>query len=181
MKDAAEFTPELRRFLPLGEVVGAAAEDAGGDSVADMVADHVRRLAEAARDASFEPVVELLAEHEHGENLRIVASDDVIQGARGLVRESGSGGVGRRERERAEEVFKLCVGALAKSTVAAYGGVTSLQLEVLEAKHGSRRRRIELRDDSLKRRLASISNETLSSVESGASCGEGRDGTCEVD
>lgn len=174
---AAEFTPQLRRFLPLGAAVSEAIEDADGASVPELVAEQVQRFAAAAEDALFAPVIEVLAERgDAEERVRLVASEDVISWAKRILSEAESGEEGQDPMRLAERTFKVCVKALAESRQAPFDGVTSLQLEALESERVQRPRRLRVRDEALKRHGVGGRNETAES-ENGT-CGDEREGSC---
>lgn len=148
---AAEFTPQLRKFLPLGMEIGAVMEEAVGEGVADSVVEQMRRFVVAADESLFGPVVEVLADAELGNSLRAVASEDVILWARGIAEGSGLEGWGLERRERAERMFRFCVAAVAKSPSSVHDGISGLQRDLLEKGRVSKLERHEIRDRALRR------------------------------
>lgn len=174
---AAEFTPQLRRFLPLGSVVSEVIEDAGGASVVEMVAEQVQRFAAAATDALFAPVVEVLAERgDAEERVRLLASESVIEWTRRLVSETTSDEERQDAMQQSERIFKVCVKALEESRQAPFDGVTSLQLEALESERVERPRLLRVRDEALKWHGVGGKNETAGSER--GTCGDGGGGSC---
>lgn len=158
---AAEFTPQLRRFLPLGPAVSEAIEDAGSSSVTDLVDEQVRRFTAAASDALFGPLIEVLTENDESEeSLRLVASTSVILWARNLVKESENTEEGSNAMRRAERMFKLCVQTVAESSQAPFDGLASLQLEVLERERVERPKRLERAHSILRQHEFNGSKET---------------------
>lgn len=92
---AAEFTPAMRRFLPVSGNVLRAMEDSGMDVGAQAIQDTVGRFSRAATNALFNPMLEILVSDD--EKVGAIAGQDVITWAKHLFN-GADGGLEMAER-----------------------------------------------------------------------------------
>lgn len=139
---AAEFLPQLRRFMALGERAMEIIKDTGGPVGKELLGEEVRKFGEAASKALFEGLMDVLGGEEE-EDSGPIASREVIEWAKRVLKEG--------DMRKMEGWFKICVATVAKQGIDAQSGLRELQLRRFEDEMTKRRERLEWRERVLGR------------------------------
>lgn len=110
VKMAAEFTPAMRRFLPVQGETSNIVERTGQMVGIQLIQDSLMRFTHAGESALFDPVIEILVSNE--ESVREVASVAVVEWAKEIGKQ------GREQQYRAKDIFQRCIRAVSHSTSA---------------------------------------------------------------
>lgn len=140
---AAEFTPAMRRFLPITGDVIPLMEDAGLDVGDKVIQNTIKRFSRAAEDALFDPVLEILASDDH--NVEGIAQANVISWAKNISLSEVD------TKIRARDTFHACVEGIAQSTSAPHDAVTSMSVDWNEHENEEGPHRMRKREISLQR------------------------------
>lgn len=139
---AAEFLPQLRRFMALGGGSMEIIEEVGGLVGEEFLGEEVRKFVEAASRALFEGVTDILGGKEEI-NTGMTASTELIAWARRAVKEG--------DRRKLERWFKICLALVAEEEVDVQNGFMELQLRRTESEMRERGERLEWKDRILRR------------------------------
>lgn len=142
VKIAAEFLPQLRRFLALGGGAMETIEEVGGLVGGDLLTKEVRKFSEAASKALFEGVMDILAGEEE-DTIGLITSREVMAWARRVVKEG--------DVLKMEGWFKICVAIVARHEMHAQNAMMELQSRKFERDLMERGERLEWRDQVLER------------------------------
>lgn len=140
---AAEFTPPMRRFLPVKGMLDNKFRQIGSITGTQLVKDMLERFSHAAKSTLFDPVVEILASGDEG--VRGIASDAVIEWAKTFRKQS------HEQQDGARNTFLMCIEQVLRTTNA-----TNLLNEMFSIwKRGEqsdrRRKQLKYRDWNLDR------------------------------
>lgn len=128
---AAEFTPEMRRFLPTNGILKDIMLETGSIST-QLIVDAIGRFSRAAGSALFDPVVEILVDEKEG--IEGIASDEVVQWAKDILKQ------GKQLRYRMKNVFHACIEEVAHSTGVSEDVMLGLSAEWNEIEKSPQRR-----------------------------------------
>lgn len=140
---AAELIPSLRRFVPVGVGVEEDMEEVDHEDVIANVAEEVRKFAEAAGTEMLKPIIEILVEEEEQDKLAQIASHVVVDWMKKVVEDG--------DIPKMEQMFRVCLRAMASKHLYAQWGVQQLRLTRYEKEKKERSDRLKWREWVLER------------------------------